>query len=166
MHMRVSLVFGIAAVAASVGLAGADEFKPPPMRDGFWDNRSALTVDGKLVSDTSIKMCQSKELTQSTEAAAAEIRKKNECTEVVTKTSANTIVEESRCAKGPNAGSDTKGVYSYTGDTAGHIEMHIHKGSSETVMVMDMKYLGSCPLGMKPGDAIMPDGKKLALGGK
>lgn len=164
--MRVSLVFGVAAVAASVGLAGADEFKPPPMRDGFWETRSALTVDGKHLSDTSTKMCQSEALTRSTEAAATEIRKKNECTAAVTKTSANTFEEESHCAKGPNAGSQTKGVYSYTGDTAAHIEMHIHKGNSETVMVMDMKYLGSCPTGMQPGDAIMPDGKKLSLGGK
>jgi hypothetical protein len=164
--MRVSLVFGVAAVAASVGLAGADEFKPPPMRDGFWETRSALTVDGKLLSDTSIKMCQSKDLTQSTQAAAAEISKKNECTGRITKTSGNTFVQESRCAKGPNAGSDTKAIYSYTGDTAAHIEMHIHKGGSETVTVMDMKYLGSCPSGLQPGDAIMPDGKKLSLGGK
>jgi hypothetical protein len=164
--MRVSLVFGIAAVAAAVGLAGADEFTPPPLRDGFWETRSALSIDGKLVSDTSIKMCQSKDLTQSTQAAAAEARKKNECTAVVNKTSANTIVEQSRCAKGPNAGSETKAVYSYTGDTAAHIEMHIHKGSSETLSVMDMKYLGSCPSGLKPGDAIMPDGKKLSLGGQ
>ena len=164
--MRFSLVFGVVAVAASVGLAAADEFKPPPLRDGFWETRSALTIDGKLVSDTSIKMCQSKDLTQSTQAAAAEMRKKNECTGVVNKTSANTIVEESRCAKGSNAGSDTKTIYSYTGDTAAHVEIHIHKGSSETMTVMDMKYLGSCPVGLQPGDAIMPDGKKLSLGGK
>jgi hypothetical protein len=164
--VRVNLIFGIFAIAASIGLAGADEFKPPPMRDGFWETHSVLTVDGKPLSNTSIKMCQSQALTQSSEAAAAELRKKNECTAVVTKTSANAFVEESHCAKGPNAGSQTKGVYSYTGDTAGHIEMHIHKGGSETLMVMDMKYLGSCPLGMKPGDAIMPDGKKLGLGGQ
>ena len=52
-------------------------------------------------------------------------------------------------------------------DTVAHIEMHSRQGSTtESVTVMDMKYLGSCPSGLQPGDAIMPDGKKLSLGGK
>jgi hypothetical protein len=33
------------------------------------------------------------------------------------------------------------------------------------VMIMDSKYLGSCPADMKPGDAVMADGKKIS-GGK
>jgi hypothetical protein len=72
-------------------------------------------------------------------------------------------VEESRCAKGPNAGSITKIVYTYQGDTASHNEMHMNVGKAETVMIMDAKYLGSCPAGMKPGDLIM-DGKIISGG--
>ena len=32
-------------------------------------------------------------------------------------------------------------------------------GKSETVVIIDAKYLGSCPAGMKPGDLMMDDGK-------
>jgi hypothetical protein len=164
--MRISLGSVIAIVAASIGLAAADEFKPPPMKDGLWETHSVQTQAGKSVSDMSIKMCQSKALTQSTQSLSAEMRKQNQCSSVVSQRSANTIVEETRCAKGPGAGEVIKAVYSHVGDTAAHIEMHQQKGSSEDVTVMDMKYLGSCPTGMKPGDVIMPDGKVFSGGGK
>jgi len=68
-------------------------------------------------------------------------------------------VEENRCAKGPNAGSVTKVIYSNQGDTASHTEMHMDVGKAETVVVIDAKYLGGCPAGMKPGDLMMNDGK-------
>jgi hypothetical protein len=55
-------------------------------------------------------------------------------------------------------------AYTYQGDTASHTEMHTNDGKSETVTTMDAKYLGSCPAGMKPGDAVMPDGKKIPGG--
>jgi hypothetical protein len=40
----------------------------------------------------------------------------------------------------------------------------MNAGKSETVMIMDAKYLGSSPAGMKPGDAIKADGKKIGGG--
>jgi hypothetical protein len=164
--MRIRLDFVIAIVAASIGLAAADEFKPPPMKDGLWETHSVQSQAGKSVSDMSIKMCQSKELTQSTQSLSEQMRKKNQCSSVVSQRSGNTIVEETRCAKGPSADVVIKAVYSHVGDTAAHIEMHEQKGSTENLTVMDMKYLGSCPAGMKPGDVIMPDGKVFSGGGK
>jgi hypothetical protein len=37
--------------------------------------------------------------------------------------------------------------------------MHMNVGKTETVVVIDAKYLGGCPAGMKPGDLMMDDGK-------
>jgi len=42
--------------------------------------------------------------------------------------------------------------------------MHTNDGKSETVMIIDAKYLGSCPAGMKPGDVVTADGKKISGG--
>ncbi len=154
----------VAVVSVVSGIAGADEFKPPPMKDGLWETHSIQTQQGKTVFDTSAKMCQSKELTKSMQSNGEEFRKKNACTSVVTQPSPNTYTEESHCAKGPNAGSVTKITYTYQGDTASHTEMHMNDGKTETVMVIDAKYLGSCPAGMKPGDVVMPDGKKVSGG--
>ena len=44
------------------------------------------------------------------------------------------------------------------------MEMHMNVGKTETLMTMDSRYLGSCPAGMKPGDSVMADGKKISVG--
>jgi hypothetical protein len=153
----------VTVLSVGFGFASADDIKPPPMKDGLWETHSTQIQQGKTVSDQSVKMCQSKELTKSMRSDGEELRKKNECTSSVSQTSTNTFAEESRCAKGPNAGTVTKVVSTYQGDTASHMEMHMNAGKSETVMIMDAKYLGSCPAGMKPGDLMM--GGKIISGG-
>lgn len=155
--------FLVAVLPVWFGIAGADDIKPPPTKEGLWETHHTQTQQGKLLSDQSVKMCQSNQLTKLMQSNAEELRKKNECTTNVVRPSANTYVEESRCAKGPNAGSVTKVIYTHQGDTASHTEMHINAGKSETLMVMDAKYVGSCPAGMKPGDLIM-DGKIVSGG--
>jgi hypothetical protein len=164
MHVKIHPIVLVAVVSPWIGTAGADELKPPPTREGLWETHSTQTQQGKTTSDRSVKMCQSKELTKSMQTSGEELRKKNECTSSVTQPSTNTYVEESRCAKGPNAGSVTKVIYTYQGDTASHTEMHMTLlGKTETVMLIDAKYLGSCPAGMKPGDLII-DGKMISGG--
>jgi hypothetical protein len=157
--MRFNFIFLVAVLSSSLGIAAADELKPPPTKEGLWETHGTHTEQGKTVADPPVKMCQSNETTKSMQTRGEEMRKKNECTSHVSQPSPNTYVEESRCAKGPNAGSVTKVIYTNQGDTASHTEMHINAGNSETVMIIDAKYLGSCPAGMKPGDLMMDDGK-------
>jgi hypothetical protein len=159
MHMRFHRAVLAVALSTSIGVAGADDFKPPPSKEGLWETRSTHTQQGKSVSDPAVKMCQSNETTKSMQARGEEMRKTNECTSRVTRPSPNTYVEESRCAKGPSAGSVTKIIYTNQGDTASHTEMHVTVGKSDSVVIIDAKYLGSCPAAMKPGDLMMDDGK-------
>ncbi len=158
--MKVSISGGIAAAAALIGVAWADEFKPPPMRDGLWESHTTQIQQGKTLVDMSMKLCQAKDSAKSNQSIGDEFRKANQCTSSVSQPSANTFVTETRCAKGANAGSVTKVVYTFQGDTASHTEVHMHDGNSETVSVTDMKFLGSCPPGTKPGDVIMGNGIK------
>jgi len=118
--MRFKPVCLVAVLSAGIGTAGADGLKPPPTKEGLWETHSTQVQQGKTVSDRSVKMCQSKELTKSLQSNGEEMRKRNECTSSVTQPSPNTYVEESRCAKGPNAGSVTKVVYTHQGETASH----------------------------------------------
>jgi hypothetical protein len=152
--MKVSLGSGIVVAAAWIGVAWAQGFKLPPMRDGLWESHITQIQQGKTLLDMSMKLCQSKELTKSRQSIGDELRKTDQCTSNVSQPSANTFVEESRCAKGANAGSVTKITYTFQGDIASHMEMHTHDGNSETVSVTDMKFLGSCPAGAKPGDVV------------
>ncbi len=162
--MNFKPIFLVAILAVSIRIVCADGFTPPPMKDGLWETHATQTRQGKTLSDNTMKICQSQALTKSLQSMAEQVRHKNECTSNVTQSSANSVVEESRCAKGPNAGSVTRIIYTHQGDTASRTEMHFHSGSAETVMVMDTKYLGSCPAGMKPGDSMM--GGKIIPGGQ
>jgi len=162
--MTVKPALLVSLLSASIGISTADEIKPPPTKEGLWETHATQTQSGKTVSDHSVQMCQSKALTESMQSTAEELRKKNECTSNVTRPSNNSYVEESRCAKGSNAGSVTKVMYTYQGDTATHTEIHMTVGGTDTVMVMDAKFLGSCPTGMKPGDVVMNG--KIISGGK
>jgi hypothetical protein len=136
------------------------------MKEGLWETHSARTEQGTTVFQWSTKVCQSKETTKEAQSVDDDMRKRNQCTSVISQPSANTIVEDSRCAKGSNAGSVTKLVYSHQGDTASHTEIHMKTGNIEAVTITDRKYLGSCPAGMKPGDAMPPDGAKTKAGQK
>ena len=108
--------FGIAAVAVCVGTAAADEFKPPPMKDGLWETHSVQSVAGKSANDMTMKMCQTKELVQSNQSLVQQMRKTNQCTSTIVQRADNTVVEETRCAKGPNAGEVIRIIYSHQGD--------------------------------------------------
>ncbi|MGA8707725.1 MAG: DUF3617 family protein [Steroidobacteraceae bacterium] len=146
-----------------IGTAWADGIKPPPTKEGLWETRSTQVEQGKNSSTTTVKMCQSKQTTDSMQADAEKLRKDNQCTSNATQPTANSYVEETRCAKGPNAGSVTRIIYTHQGDTASHTEVHLNAGQSETVMIMDAKYVGSCPTGMKPGDLVI-NGKVVSGG--
>ena len=150
MAMTFKPAFVVAVLSAWIGIAGADGIKPPPT--SFCSTWRMVRISPDIAPY------------HSSASTGEELRKKNECTSDVTQPSANTYVEESRCAKGPNAGSVTKVIYTYQGDTASHTEMHMNVGNAETVMIIDAKYLGSCPAGMKPGDLII-DGKVISGGG-
>jgi hypothetical protein len=163
--MKFHFVCGIAILTAGVVAAGADELKPPPTKEGLWETHGTHTEQGKAVSDRPVRMCQSNETNKTMQARGEELRKKNDCTSHVTRPSPNTYIEEESCTKGPNAGSVTKVVYTNQGDTASHTEMHVNVGKSETVVIIDAKYLGACPAGMKPGDLMMDDGKIISGAG-
>jgi Protein of unknown function (DUF3617) len=146
-------------VSVSIGIASADEFKPPPMKEGLWETVVVQTTGGKKQPGTPpVKMCESKNFTESQTSDAKELRKNDECSSTVTKLSPDSYAEETQCKKGANAGAVIKTLYSHQGDIASHTEMRFGHGQSETVVTMDSKWLGSCPAGMKPGDLMM-DGK-------
>jgi Protein of unknown function (DUF3617) len=163
MDMTNKPVLFVALLCGCCGIAAADGLRPPPTKEGLWESHMTQTQQGKPASDRTVKMCQTHALTESMQSNAEQLRKKNECTSNVTRPSGNTYVEETRCAKGPNAGSVTKVIYTYQADTSSHTEMHMNVGNSETLVTIDAKYVSSCPAGMKPGDLII-DGKVIPGG--
>ena len=63
---------------------------------------------------------------------------------------------------------ESKGTTTFQGDTATHSETHATYtppmgGISGMTMIMDQKYVGSCPAGLQPGDRTNADGSVIHL---
>lgn len=140
--------------------ARADEFEPPYFKDGLWQSSTSRTSDGKT-TQMSMKLCQNHDTQKQEREFSASLRKRSQCTFKVTHPTANSYVTEDQCAAGPSPGSSSKATITFQGDTNYRMEMHRLAGSKESVMIIEAKYLGSCPAGMKPGDVVMPDGTKM-----
>jgi hypothetical protein len=85
------------------------------------------------------------------------------CTKVNENYNGRTFTSEMRCVVGGSV-IDGKETSVFEGDAAVHSETHstytpAMYGTSETTMVTDQKYLGSCPAGTQPGDMKGADGK-------
>lgn len=157
--MKITAVLSIAAMIGSTEIASADEIQLPPLKEGLWESHTQQIIQQKKI-ETVMKLCRTNALDKSMRSAGEEIRKSNHCVVVLTRQSANSFLSEMHCDKGPLRGSVNKTTMTYQGDTSYRVEQRMTMGQYETVTIIDDRYLGSCPSDMKPGDALMADGKK------
>jgi hypothetical protein len=161
-----SLVYVMAALAVlltSATIARADAPQLPPLREGLWESHTRQTTKGSN-TETVLRLCRTHDYDQTVRSsmnlAGENTRKLNQCTEKVKRRSASSYSSEMHCAKDSSV---TKVTMTFQGDTSYHMDMQLKKGGSETVMIIDDRYVGSCPADMKPGDAVTGDGKKMNL---
>ncbi|MFY9689210.1 MAG: DUF3617 family protein [Candidatus Acidiferrales bacterium] len=142
---------------ATIALAGG----PPALKEGFWSlNRQTVDNPGnKKEVWAPIKICRDHAYDQ----YVLELAKKVPgCTTVSESMHGNAYLADLKCVIG-NTTLDTKSTTTVQGDTASHGESHTlytpaMEGKTETIMISDAKYLGSCPAGMQPGDRMNADG--------
>jgi hypothetical protein len=161
--MKTGMLVGLVVSGLLISLVKADEPQLPPMKDGLWETHTVRVTQNKT-SDTSMKMCQSRELEQSMKAKSQSMRAMNQCTEVVTQQSAHGYTAESHCEAGALKGATTKITMSVEGDTAMHMEMRVSGAQADSVTTTDSHYVGACPADMKPGDVVLPNGSKMGMG--
>jgi Protein of unknown function (DUF3617) len=162
--MKISILSTLAMALVAAGIASADEPQLPPLKEGLWESHTQQTIQ-KSKFETVVKLCRTREFDKSLKASmkstGENLRKANHCTENATQLSANSYSAEMHCEKD---GTVTKTLVSYQGDTSYHMEMHRTSNQSESLTIIDDRYVGSCPADMKPGDAVTGDGTKMHLG--
>jgi hypothetical protein len=163
MHMKITYFLSIATMIVSIENASADQIQLPPLKEGLWESHTHQVIQKRKV-ETVMKLCRTNALDKSMKSAGEEMRKSYHCVVVLTRQSANSFFSEMHCDKGPLSGSVNKTTMTYQSDTSYRVEQRMTMGQSETVTIIDERYLGSCPSDMKPGDALMADGKKISLG--
>jgi hypothetical protein len=152
------------AVVCLVGFAAAIDL--PAGREGLWSMRMQTTDNhGNVKTDFTQKICRNHSYDV---AARAKAKSTPGCKVVNENLSGHTYTMEMECKI---AGSvvHSKAVTTFTGDSAVHSETHATyapalNGVSDTTIIVDQKYLGSCPSGIEPGDIIRADGTILHTG--
>jgi len=156
----------VVCAAAALVLAIANAANPPELKEGLWSIHT-LSIDnpGNKKSDGTYSLCRDHAYDQSVQAHAKSMKS---CTTVNESFQGGKHTAELHCVV---AGTVivSKGTTTFQGDMSTHSETNATytppmNGLSETAMIMDQKYVGSCPAGALPGDRIGADGKVTHLG--
>lgn len=158
--MKVRLFFSTVTMFISIGISHADEPQIPLLKEGLLESHTQMVLNGKKIESV-MKLCSTHEMEKSMKSNRDNLRKRNHCSEVTTRLSADSYSSEMHCDKD---GSVTKSTVTYQGDTSSHTEVHTTTGRFESVTIIDQKYLGKCPADMKPGDAVTADGQRSNFG--
>lgn len=154
--------------AAALGLQFAQAAEPSELKEGLWSIRTQLTDNpGNKRDDTTSTLCRNHAYDKSVIALAKDASKACKYDE---RLQGGKYSTEMHCVV---AGTviETKATANYEGDTAVHGEDHTTYspslgGVSESIRIVDQKYIGSCPAGAQPGDLTTAGGKVVHLGSR
>ncbi len=156
-----TLLLTASAIALLAGMApGADA----PTKDGFWSIHSVNTITSAgnaapRTIETTISRCQDKgtplQIPGNPPAAP-------ECKIISRSSDGSTSSFEMQCTQNGQT-TRVKETITMNGEDQSHMIMDSTfdppiNGLSGMKMVADWKYLGACPAGVKPNDAVGPDG--------
>jgi hypothetical protein len=154
--MRKILLFAAALWLPIVNAANA-----PEIREGLWSvHTQSIDNPGNKKTEGMYSICRSHAYDQHVQSLAKDGAKGCTSNENLQD---GKYEAESHCVVGGIA-VDSKATTAFQGDTAYHAEVHTtyspaFGGVSESTMIMDQKYVSSCPAGVQPGDRIGADGR-------
>jgi hypothetical protein len=145
-------VFAAAAFLLAIGVASAVD--PPEVKEGLWSiHRQTIDNPGNKKTESTSTICRSHAYDQHVRTLAKGVKG---CTTVSESFQGGKYSSVMHCVAGGTT-IESKGTATFAGDTSSHSESHATYtpamgGVSDTTMIMDQKYLGSCPAGAQPGD--------------
>jgi hypothetical protein len=161
---NVLLAVSMAALAMPVARAT----DPPEIKEGLWQIHTQTTDNpGAKKSEGTYSLCRDHAYDKSVQA---KVKQMPGCTAANESFEAGKYSVQSHCVR---AGTtiDSKSTTTSQGDTVLRSETHATYspalfGVSESTMVTEQKYAGSCPAGVQPGDRINADGSVMHRGKK
>jgi hypothetical protein len=153
-----------ATILLATVIYAADE---PSMKEGLWLIHSQVVEHPteQKTADATATICR--DAAYDKRVREASMPKGCRLIDKTGKSSATVIKFEAQC-KYLGAKLKATEIIEITGDTISHTVTNTTvtppaSGVSGMTAIADMKYLGSCPAGMKPGDALLPDGTFAAI---
>jgi hypothetical protein len=163
--MRKTLVSGAAVLSLALGMAIAVD--APDVKEGLWSVHSQTTANpgNKKSEGANYTLCRD----HAYDKAARDIAKSVKgCTLLSETFKDGKYSTKLHCTVGATV-VDTESTVKFESDTSTHSETHATyapamNGVSETTLVQDQEYTGSCPAGSQPGDRTDEDGRVTHLG--
>lgn len=154
-----------AALALALYSAAAAAIDFPTLKSGLWEsrvNRDAAQKSSMPVTRICIDSAVQKEMLDMGMGSMKSMCSKNDL-----RRDGNRIYGEAECKLGEST-MKSKSVTTFTSDSAYHTEVKSSyeppfMGRSASTTVIDAKWTGACPAGVRPGDVIMPDGKSINM---
>lgn len=133
----------------------------PSMKEGLWSIHTVDTTNpGNKVTESNSTICRSHAYDEHVQAESKTVRKN--CTTVSDSTQGNKHLTELKCQI---AGTtiDTRGTVTILDESNVRSETHATYtpamgGVTDTTMIQEQKYQGSCPAGQAPGDLTTSSG--------
>ncbi len=141
---------------------------PPDVKEGLWSVHTEITNNpGGKKTESTYTLCRSHAFDQLQRSREKSMKGCSMLSESLTD---NKYTSEFRCAAGATT-IESKGSTTYQGNSASHADAHVTYtpalgGVTESLIVTDQKFVGSCPDGTQPGDRTNPDGTVIHMGGK
>jgi hypothetical protein len=155
MNKKIRLGLVVGAIAAGCAL-GADQpgiNDIPDMKEGLWESNTMMP--GTMPKPMHTTMCTSNAVNRKMYEDTHKDPNRA-CKQIHTDRQGSVITQDIECNFGGKV-SRSRSVTTLSGNTAMHVETRKADNSVETVI--DMKWVGACPAGMKLGDVTGPDGK-------
>ncbi len=157
--MNKKLIPVAASFLLAIGTASAVD--PPEVKEGLWSiHRQTIDNPGNKKTESTSSICRSHAYDLHAQSLAKNVKG---CTPVSQSFQGGKYSSSTHCVAGGTV-IESQGTVTYQGDTSAHSETHATYspamgGVSETTMIMDQKYVGSCPAGVQPGDMTNADGR-------
>jgi|HubBroStandDraft_6_1064221.scaffolds.fasta_scaffold208388_2 hypothetical protein len=163
--MRKTLVYPVAVLSLALGTAIAVD--APDVKEGLWSVHSQTTANpGNRKSEgATYTLCRDHAFDKATRDLAKSAKG---CTLVSETFKDGKYSTKLHCVIGATT-VDTQSTVTFESDTSTHTETHATytpatNGVSETTLVQDQEYTGSCPAGAQPGDRTDEDGRVTHVG--
>jgi hypothetical protein len=155
--MKTKLIFAALTFWLPVCAASAELPNLPELKEGLWSFHSVTTTNLGDKVENNVKLCHD----HAFDKHVRELSNKIACVKISESNSGGKYSFEQRCTIGKYV-MQSKSTTIVQGDTV-HGESHTTTtpamgGESETTVISDSQYIGSCPAGVLPGDTIRADG--------
>jgi len=153
------ILFSVAAaLLLPIGITNAAE--PPELKEGLWTSHRQTTHNpGNKTTEQTSTICRNHVYDQHMQSLARDVKG---CTMVSESFQDGVYSLKLHCVVSGTV-IESKATTTFQGDTAAHTETHATytpalRDLSESTVITDQKYVGSCPADAKPGDITYADG--------